>query len=208
MNVTRINRLATILALAIPVFLISMSADAGNRGSGGAAGNGPNSERIWQGRQEKFLSADRGQQGKQGSAGEKNNSSQQKFQNENQTRAKKTIRQRLRDNDIYGHRMMTSKEMQNYRARLNAAPNDREWARLRAEHQQQMMQRAEQRGIALDPPIYGRHMLTRKERQRFERRMAAAASVEERSRIREEHREMIQQRSRELGLGIPPYDGD
>lgn len=207
MNVRLEDRLFPIIALAIPVLVISLSAHAGNRGSGGAAGHGHNGDmKNWQMQQGNSVSANKGQQGKKGAAAEEKKSIQQKYQNQDQTRSKKTIRHRLRDDEIYGHGMMTSREMQNYRARLNAAPNDREWARLRAEHQQQMMQRAEQRGIALDPPVFGLHLLSRQERERFESQMAASKSAEERDRIRREHREMIQQRARELDLGMPQYE--
>ena len=197
MKVPYKSRLASILALVIPVFIVSIPVDAGNRGAGGAADKGQNGDRkTWQTKQ-----------GTKSSAAGTPKSGQQKHQMQSQTRSKKTIRHTLRDDDIYGHRMMTSREMQNSRARLDAAPNDREWVRLRAEHQQQMMQRADERGVALDPPVYGRHMLSREERQRFERQMAAATSAEERNRIREEHRSTIQQRARELDLEMPPYEG-
>jgi hypothetical protein len=51
-------------------------------------------------------------------------------------------RDRLRDEDIYGSELMTAEEREQYRQRLRSVQTDQEWARLRADHQEQMRARA------------------------------------------------------------------
>ena len=105
------------------------------------------------------------------------------------------------DNGIYGHEMMTAEERQRYRQRLDNARDDREWSRIRAEHQREMQARAKAQGRQLDPPIFGEHMMTMQERNRYTERMQAAKTDEERARIRQEHQQMMMQRAHDLGVG-------
>ena len=119
---------------------------------------------------------------------------------------RKLGRERLRDRDIYGGELMTAEERNRYRQQLANARTDREWAQLRAEHQKEMRIRAEQRGVELRPAVPGEHMLTARERQRYVERMQNASSDAEREQIRTEHREMVRQRAREIGVGEPPGD--
>jgi hypothetical protein len=110
------------------------------------------------------------------------------------------------DTDIYGSQMMTAEERSQYRETLNQAQNDAERAMIREEHQRTMQDRARSQGTDLAPPIYGQHMMTMEEQQRFTRRMQDAASDGEREVIRNEHRQFIQQRARELGIDVPPLN--
>lgn len=113
------------------------------------------------------------------------------------------IRYQLNDNEIYGHEMMSAEERNQYRERLNAAQSDKEWAQLRAEHQVEMQTRARSQGSELNPPVFGEHMMTAKERNRYEDRLSRANSDAQRNRIREEHQILIQERARELGIDPP-----
>jgi hypothetical protein len=113
-------------------------------------------------------------------------------------------RDRIRDQDMYGSHLMSAEERQRYRDRLQNAANDREWAQLRAEHQEEMQARARAQGVELEPPIYGQHMMTMEERNRFATRMQDARGETEREMIRNEHREFIRSRARELGMEPPP----
>ncbi len=192
-GLSRLHLLA-IYVLATQLAMFSMLAQAGNKNSGGSMGQGQKDDsQMWL-----------KQQGMSNPGKKQKNNVQKQNQIQNQTQSRKTIRQLLRDDEIYGHQMMTAREMERYRSRLNAAANDREWARLRAEHQRQMQQRALERGVRMDPPVYGQHMLTREEHYRYNHRMMMATSDTERNRIRNEHRLMIERRSRELGIKVPP----
>ena len=110
--------------------------------------------------------------------------------------------------DIYGSQMMTAEERNRYREMLNQAENDAERARIREAHQRTMQARAKSQGADLEPPVYGQHMMTSEERQRFVRRTQDAANEGERESIRNEHRQFIQQRARELGVDVPPVNED
>jgi len=57
--------------------------------------------------------------------------------------------ERARDRDICGYRLMTERERAEYRARMHAASNDEDRARIRDEHREQMKARARERGFAL-----------------------------------------------------------
>jgi hypothetical protein len=97
--------------------------------------------------------------------------------------------------------MMTAEERERYRERLANASSDREWSRIRAEHQREMQSRAKTQGRRLDPPVFGEHMMTMEERNRYTQRMQAATTDAEKARIREEHQELMMQRAQELGIG-------
>ena len=112
------------------------------------------------------------------------------------------------DDDIYGSQMMTAEERNRYREMLNQAESDAERARIREAHQRTMQARAKSQGADLEPPVYGQHMMTSEERQRFVRRMQDSANEGERDSIRNEHRQFIQQRARELGVDVPPVNED
>ena len=113
----------------------------------------------------------------------------------------KQIREQMPDQGIYGREMMTAEERERFRKELNSARDDREWSRMRAEHQREMQARAREQGRQLDPPVFGEHMMTMEERNRYTQRMQAAASDAEKARIRAEHQQTMMQRAHELGIG-------
>ena len=113
----------------------------------------------------------------------------------------KHMRGEMPDDGMYGHQMMTAEERERYRQQLNSAQSDREWSRMRAEHQREMQARAKAQGRQMEPPIFGEHMMTVEERNRYAQRMKGANTDAEKARIREEHQQMMMQRARELGIG-------
>ena len=98
---------------------------------------------------------------------------------------------------------MSRQERNEFRQRLNAASTDKEWAQIRAEHQTMIQERARSQGKTLAPPIFGQHMMTIEEQRRYNKRLQAAESDTERDRIREEHRELMRERAREMGVDQP-----
>lgn len=58
---------------------------------------------------------------------------------------------------MFGRQLMTPEEMAAHRARMRAATTNEERARIRAEHHQQMLERARERGVTLpeEPPMRG-----------------------------------------------------
>jgi hypothetical protein len=64
---------------------------------------------------------------------------------------------RIQDRDIYGSQMMTQQERDQYRQKMQTAKTAEERERIRAQHHEQMKQRAQARGITLpDQPPAGR----------------------------------------------------
>ena len=111
------------------------------------------------------------------------------------------MREHMPDDGMYGHQMMTTEERERYRQQLDGADNDREWSRMRAEHQREMQARAKAQGRQLDPPVFGQHMMTMEERNRYTQRMQAATTDAEKARVREEHQQQMMQRAEGLGIG-------
>jgi len=111
------------------------------------------------------------------------------------------MREHMPDEGMYGHQMMTAEERERYRQQLDSAENDRDWSRMRAEHQREMQARAKAQGRQLDPPVFGQHMMSMEERKRYTERMQAAKTDAEKARIREEHQQQMMQRAQELGIG-------
>ncbi len=113
----------------------------------------------------------------------------------------KFMRERMPDDGMYGHQMMTAEERERYRQQLNSADSDREWSRMRAEHQREMQARAKAQGRPMEPPVFGEHMMTAEERNRYVQRMQAATTDAERTRIQQEHQQQMMRRADELDIG-------
>jgi hypothetical protein len=143
------------------------------------------------------------QQKQQAPQGQQGQGQMQKdmHQQTHKSKKQKHVREPMPDHAIYGQEMMTAEERERYRQQLNNAHNDREWSQMRAEHQREMQARAKAQGRQLDPPVFGEHMMTMEERNRYTQRIQAAGTEEERTRIQQEHQQMMMQRARELGIG-------
>lgn len=66
-----------------------------------------------------------------------------------QTQARTDQRLKIRDREIFGRQMMTPQERAEFRQRMQAAKTVEERERIRAEHHEQMVLRAKERGIQL-----------------------------------------------------------
>jgi len=119
-------------------------------------------------------------------------------------------RDRLRDRDylnspssLLASTLLTDEERSRFRQQMQQATSDAERTRVRAEHRQQIRERAEEMGVEIGPDgvstrsreayMLGQ-MLTDQERLRFHEQMRQATSAEERERLREELHEMLRQR--------------
>ena len=140
-------------------------------------------------------------QGQQGQQGQGQMMQQDMHQKSQMGQQQMHMREHMTDDGMYGHQMMTAEERKRYRQQLESAASDREWSRMRAEHQREMQARAKAQGRQLDPPVFGQHMMTMEEKQRYTERMQAAKSDAEKARIREEHQQQMMQRAEELGIG-------
>lgn len=82
---------------------------------------------------------------------------QDQLKTSDQLKTQDRDRDQLRDRDIYGSKLMTSQERNEYRNRMRAAKTAQEREQIRAEHHEQMKVRAKERGVSLpDVPPSGR----------------------------------------------------
>jgi hypothetical protein len=60
---------------------------------------------------------------------------------------------------VYGSRLMTPEERNEYQTRMRAAASEEERERIRAEHHERMKIRAQEQGLSLpdEPPAHGMH---------------------------------------------------
>ena len=113
---------------------------------------------------------------------------------------------REQDRDrIDGGNLMTAAERSQYEERLRSLATERERVHFRMVHQQQIRRRAEARHERQQEreQIYGYSMLTPQEVARYQARMGAARSEQEREHVRSEHRRQMENRARELGAPPP-----
>lgn len=108
---------------------------------------------------------------------------------------------------IYGQFMMTAREQERYRERVESARNERRKARIRAEHEEQMRSRARQLGVELPPLIYGQRLMSEEEQARYRRQLQAMSSEAERERFIAQHREQMQARAREHRVPLDELEG-
>jgi preprotein translocase subunit SecD len=142
-----------------------------------------------------------GQQKKQMQQGQQGQMQKDMHQQGQMSQQHKRLREQMPDQGMYGREMMTAEERERYRERLANANSDREWSQIRAEHQREMQARAKAQGKKLDPPIFGQHMMTLEERNRYTQRMQSATTDAERARIQQEHQQQMMHRAEEMGIG-------
>jgi hypothetical protein len=98
---------------------------------------------------------------------------------------------------VYGQFMMTAREQQRYRQRVESARNLRRQAKIRAQNQSAMQQRAKRLGVQLPPPVYGQQLMTAEEQARYRARLQSMSNEAGRQQLMAEHREQMQARARE-----------
>lgn len=122
--------------------------------------------------------------------------------------------QRSRDrihmpDEVYGRQLLSAEEQQRFREEMRNANTVQERREIANRHRELILQRAEERGVGLDnQPLFGRQLMSATERRQMREEMMNAESVEERERIRAEHRERMLQRAREQGVDIDNGDGN
>lgn len=112
----------------------------------------------------------------------------------------------MKNRDIYGNELMTTKERKTYRKELAAAGSGEERARIEAEHRKEMQVRAEQQGVAIEPPgkdIYGGALMSVEERAAYREQLRLIESDrEQRTRFLADHREKMQLRAKAQGVTL------
>jgi hypothetical protein len=193
------NRLAALCAMALAMTAASAALAQGRQGGNGAQAAPGDLDRARSAAQTHDQQIDRARDATRDRVRDT-----PRDQDRDRESTKLRDRDRVRDADIYGAELMSVQERDQYRQQLQNAKNDQEWARLRAQHEEQIRARATQRGVSLPPPVYGQYMLTAQETERYRRRVENARDEQARAQVRAEHEEMVRERARELGLEAPP----
>ena len=111
---------------------------------------------------------------------------------------------------IYGGYMMSPTERAAFRQQMQNAGSAEERATVRAEHRAVIRERATANGMgAPGPAIFGGRMMSQRERQKYQKRLADAETADERRRIMEKHMDRMRDRARDQprdGTG-PGMDG-
>jgi hypothetical protein len=113
---------------------------------------------------------------------------------------------KLSDQDIYGSELMTDRERNVYRKKLEKADNAKERAKIEARHEKTMQVRAEKQGVDIAPPgkgIYGGAMMTVEERNAYREELRLVGQdPEKRTKFMADHKEKMQLRAKAQGLTL------
>ena len=108
-------------------------------------------------------------------------------------------RERIRDEQIYGHELMTRKELNQYREQMQKMQSTRARAQFESQHEDKMRERARQQNKDLVPPgqgpIYRGDLMSVQERNEYREQLRIIEAEEERARFLARHREKMDQRA-------------
>jgi lambda repressor-like predicted transcriptional regulator len=115
--------------------------------------------------------------------------------------------------------LFTQAERDQFRDQMRAAPTAEERQKLRDQHRALAEARAKEKGITLPQPGQGpgrggpgagprdggayAQLFTQAERDEFRNKMHSAQTVEERMKLRDEHRAVAEARAKEKGITLP-----
>lgn len=112
----------------------------------------------------------------------------------------------LKDEEIYGHELMSREELNRYRNQLQQQQTAEDRERFQHEHEERMRERAATQGKDLVPPgqgpVYGGKLMSVEERNEYRERLRQIESEEERLRFEAQHREEMQKRAEALQIEI------
>lgn len=112
----------------------------------------------------------------------------------------------MRDDDIYGSKLMSEEEMNQYRNQLENMETAQEREQFQARHEEKMQVRAQEQGKDLVPPgqgpIYGSELMTVQERNQYREQLRHLDSDEELQKFQAQHREQMELRAKALELDI------
>ena len=112
----------------------------------------------------------------------------------------------LADEEIYGHELMTSEELKQYRNQLKKQETWEKRERFQVQHEEKLQKRAIEQGKDIVPPgqgpIYGGELMTVQERNEYREQLRRFDSDEERMRFEARHREEMQQRADALSIEL------
>lgn len=184
----------------------------GGGGGGGAGGSAPGSVALPSGRGD--LDRDRLRD-------RVDTPDQDRLRDRDQTGDQDRLRDRdqlMLDQQVSAWSILSDAERAQFHQEMQAAKTAQERNQIRAQHRQTIQARARELGLA-DPFGSGagasaarqqlalQQVLTQQERAQFQQEMRAATTAQERERIRNQHRQLIQERAREMGIDVPAGAG-
>ena len=105
---------------------------------------------------------------------------------------------RLHDDEIYGHELMSKKELNQYREKLQTMHTEKARAQFQMQHEEKMRARALQQNKEIVPPgqgpIYRGDMMTVQERNEYREQLRRIESEQERTEFLARHREEMNKR--------------
>ena len=125
---------------------------------------------------------------------------QQGTQDQDRMRTRDETRDRatLRDEEIYGHELMSKQELNQYRKELQTMNSAKKREQFQAQHEEKMRARALQQNRDIVPPgqgpIYRGDMMTVQERNEYREQLRRIESEQERAEFLARHREEMNKR--------------
>ena len=108
-------------------------------------------------------------------------------------------RARIRDQEIYGHELMTRQELNQYREQMQKMQTAKAREQFQAQHEEKMRARALQQNKDIVPPgqgpVYRGELMSVQERNEYREQLRMIESEEERARFLARHREKMDQRA-------------
>ena len=145
------------------------------------------------------LSAYGGAGGQQKGGGSERAQPTEQQQAQDRMRIETQDRAQLRDEDIYGHELMTRQELNQYREQMQKMHTAKARDQFQAQHEEKMRERALQQNKDIVPPgqgpIYRGELMSVQERNEFREQLRVINSEEERARFLARHREKMDQRA-------------
>ena len=120
-------------------------------------------------------------------------------QSQDRMRIETQERERIRDEQIYGHELMTRKELNQYRDQMQKMRTAKAREQFQAQHEDKMRERARLQNKDLVPPgqapIYRGDLMSVQERNEYREQLRIMEAEEERARFLARHREKMDQRA-------------
>ena len=124
---------------------------------------------------------------------------------QDQDRTKLQDPSKMKNEDIYGNELMTAQERKQYRKQLGMSDDQQVRNEYQQQHEQQMQERALQRGQDLVPPgqghVHGGEFMSVQERNEY-REQLRLMDPDQQLEHKAQHRDRINQRAKALGLEV------
>ena len=105
----------------------------------------------------------------------------------------------LRNEEIYGHELMTEEELNRYREQMKKMSTAQAREEFRVQHEEKMRERAVKQNKDIVPPgqgpVYRGDLMSVQERNAFREQLRTIGSEEERARFLAQHREKMDRRA-------------